>query len=519
MNKPDKGMPAILYARVSSKKQVAEGSGLDSQFQRTRSYAESKGYTVVAMFTDDMTGTTSKRPGMDAMLAFLKQNRGNEHVVIIDDISRIARSVKAHWELREKLLKAGGRLESPSVVFGSDSDSQFLENVLASSAQHFAQKNREQTINRMRARLMNGYYVKNVPPVGYIYVKGNGKELRRNEPLATIVEDALRGFLSGRFGSQGEVRTFLEAQPEFPKGRKGKVTHQRANDVLTNVLYAGMVESEAWGVSRRKGNHPALISYNEFLRIQELLASKGRVKNRKDISKDFIARGVVDCDDCGKPLTACWSRGKAKQFPYYFCWNKECESRRKSIKRADLEDELTAVIRDLQPSEGLFNIASKMFRYLWDYQEQQVKDRIAKLKQELSRIEGNASKMVDRMLATDNETVGSHIEKRIAQLDDEALRTRETIAEMSKKRPCYNDLFEHALTFLANPWKIWENGNYNERRNLLKMVFPYKIRYSRKSGLRTPQASVIFSFLGVEGEMAHRGGISPKAISISISIR
>lgn len=512
MSKPDENIPAILYARVSSKKQVAEGSGLDSQFQRTRSYAEGKGYTVVAMFTDDMTGTTSKRPGMNAMLSFLKQNKAQAHVVVIDDISRIARSVTAHWELRNKLSEAGGRLESPSVVFGTDSDSQFLENVLASSAQHFAQKNREQTINRMRARLMNGYYVKNVPPVGYVYVKGNGKELRRDEPLATIVEDALRGFLSGRFGSQGEVRTFLEAQPEFPKGRNGKLTHQRANDILTNVLYAGMVESEAWGVSRRKGNHPALISYPEFNKIQDLLAKKGRISTRKDISKDFIARGVVDCDDCGKPLTACWSSGKTKKVPYYFCWNKACDSARKSIRRADLDTALTETIRHLQPSEGLFKVATKMFRDLWDYQEVQVAERKARLKIDLESLEAKTTKLVDRMLDTDSETVMTQIEKRIAKLDDEKLETIETIGKMSEKRPCYDELFELSLALLASPWKIWENGNYEERRNLLKMAFPRKIRYSRERGLRTPQVSVPFGFLAnfeKKKGMAHWGGFEP----------
>jgi len=149
---------AVIYARVSSKKQVKDGGGIESQATRCRAYAASRGYNVVAMFTDDMTGSQAVRPGMDAMLSYLKQHKSNPHIVLIDDISRLARGLKAHLALRDQLAKAGGILESPSVVFGDDSDSQFLENVLASSAQHFAQKNREQTINRMKARLENGCY-------------------------------------------------------------------------------------------------------------------------------------------------------------------------------------------------------------------------------------------------------------------------------------------------------------------------------------------------------------------------
>jgi len=82
---------AIIYARVSSKKQVKEGGGIESQATRCRAYASSRGYEVVAMFTDDMTGSKARRPGMDAMLSFLKQNKINPHIVLIDDISRLSR--------------------------------------------------------------------------------------------------------------------------------------------------------------------------------------------------------------------------------------------------------------------------------------------------------------------------------------------------------------------------------------------------------------------------------------------
>jgi hypothetical protein len=48
-------------------------------------------------------------------------------------------------------------LKSPTIEFGEDSDSILVENLLASVSQHQRQKNSEQTVNRMRARTMNGY--------------------------------------------------------------------------------------------------------------------------------------------------------------------------------------------------------------------------------------------------------------------------------------------------------------------------------------------------------------------------
>lgn len=65
----------------------------------------------------------------------------------------------AHLTLRDKIRKAGGVLQSPSIDFADDdSDSSLMENVLASVSQHARQKNKEQTRNRMRGRMMNGYW-------------------------------------------------------------------------------------------------------------------------------------------------------------------------------------------------------------------------------------------------------------------------------------------------------------------------------------------------------------------------
>ncbi|MCR9086857.1 MAG: recombinase family protein [Rhodobacteraceae bacterium] len=79
-------------------------------------------------------------------------------VVIIDDISRFARHIESHWTLRGTPKDLGGKLESPSIKFGEDSDSVLIENMLVSVSRHQRQKNAEQTRNRMRARAMSGYW-------------------------------------------------------------------------------------------------------------------------------------------------------------------------------------------------------------------------------------------------------------------------------------------------------------------------------------------------------------------------
>lgn len=103
---------AVIYARVSGAKQVRDGDGLASQESRCREYAEYKNYEVIGVFNDDMSGKFVKRPAMDEMLTFLRKHRSHNPVVIIDDISRLARGLEAHLKLRQSLSSAGGKLES-----------------------------------------------------------------------------------------------------------------------------------------------------------------------------------------------------------------------------------------------------------------------------------------------------------------------------------------------------------------------------------------------------------------------
>ena len=54
---------AVLYTRVSSKRQVAEGHGLESQATRCRDYAERRGLEVIKTFEERaVTGGVFESP-------------------------------------------------------------------------------------------------------------------------------------------------------------------------------------------------------------------------------------------------------------------------------------------------------------------------------------------------------------------------------------------------------------------------------------------------------------------------
>ena len=135
---------AVIYCRTASVMRTEDTTvdeRLAAQEQCCRDYADARGYPVVAVFREQASGTTLERTGVQEMLAFLRENRDAPLVVIIDDISRLARSVVMHLQLREAITSAGATLVSPQFLAGGDAESRFIEHTMAAVAElHDAQE-------------------------------------------------------------------------------------------------------------------------------------------------------------------------------------------------------------------------------------------------------------------------------------------------------------------------------------------------------------------------------------------
>ena len=509
---------AVIYARVSSARQVEEGHGLESQAVRCREYAERKGYEIVETFLDKaISGSLSDRPGVMAMLSYLKQHsRSGEIVVIIDDISRLARDTRVHTDLRLAIGLAGGKLESPSITFGEDSDSIFVENVLASASQHQRQKNGEQTKNRMRARVMNGYWVFHAP-TGYVYkkVSGHGLLLVRDEPLASIVQEALEGFASGRLLTQGEVKRFLESQPEYPcKTKQGTVRYEEVLRLLTRPHYAGYIEVPHWGVPLRKGHHEGLIDLQTFEKIQQRIKGGARVFSSTDIGEDFPLRGYAVCAECGGALTAGWSKSKTgKRHPYYFCFTKGCACRGKSIKRDVMEEQFGALLQGLRPASQTAALFKGLFLDAWGQYASRTEEIAKALRDDLRKTEQQIEHLLDRIVEASTPSVIVAYERRIAGLEKDKLIIIEKLQENAAPRANASEQFEPAFRFIENPHELWASERMEHKKLVLKLTFANRLAYCRNSGFRTPQTTLPFKALeavrGTKCGMAEGEGFEP----------
>ncbi len=506
----------VVYCRVSSRKQTSDGSGLSSQERSCREYAEARGYEVVEVFSDVISGKFSERPGMNALLKHLRRVKGSDYVVVVDDITRFARDVSTHTALREKIVSCGAKIESPKQKFGEDAGSRFIEIIFAAIAEHDRVKNAEQSMSRTIARLQNGYWVFRAPK-GYQYVRasGGGKMLVRHEPVASIVAEALNGFASGRFQTQAEVKRFLDAKPEFPKDYRYKeVRYDSVTALLKHPIYAGYIEKPEWSIPLTKAQHEPLISYDTHVIIQDRLKEKSVAPARKDIHEDFPLRGFLICEACERRLTSAWSMSHTgKKYPYYLCQHRGCSLKGKSIARGKVEDQFDKLLQSVVPDQTTFELAHRMFRDAWDQHASTLQEESKRLRTKSRQIERDIQSYVERAVKTTNEVVAQALENRIAELQAEKVCIDEAAARSAKPAKNFSEMFELAMTFIAKPYEIWAKGDLAAKRTVLRLVFTEPVTVNLKEGVRTTETTFPFKVLrfltSTDCKMVHPTGFEP----------
>lgn len=498
MSKTKTKEKALIYCRVSSRAQETEGHGLESQETRCRQYAAAQGLEVAAVFPDTMTGGGDfmQRPGMVALLSFIDAQPGERFTVIFDDLKRASRDTRAFLDLRDAFRSRGVRVACLNFKFDETPEGEFIETIMAAQGALERKQNGRQVAQKMKARMENGYWIHN-PPIGYRYEtqKGRGKVLIPNAPFDGIVREAFEGYASGRFQTQAEVTRFFENFPDFPRNKHGEVTRQRVADILGNPIYAGYICSQNYKIDWLKGQHEPLISLEAFDKVQERRQGKAYAPKRKNIGDDFALRGMVVCGACNVPLRSAWSKGRSKKYAYYVCQTKGCASYAKSMPRKQVESDVGQMIKDLEPSPQLIGLAKAMFKQAWNQRLTQAKEAAASARRKINEIDKQIEAVLERIMASSNTAVIETYEDKIAKLEREKLLLTEKTAKWSPPSGSFEEKLEPLLIFLANPWKVWENGSTALRRTVLKLAFSTRIAYDRNEGPRTAQKALPFKAL------------------------
>lgn len=373
---------AILYARVSTKKQAEEDHfSLPQQLEALRVYALREGYEILEEVEDKgYSGSSLERPGIDRVKDLVAA--GGVSMVLAQDRDRFSREPAYTYLLRRELEEHGCELRALNDR-GDDSPEAELTNAILDQVARFE---KEMNARRMRRgklqKARQGKVIATVkPPYGFRYNEARDA-LIVYEPEIRVVEKIFRLAAGGHGTKAIQTRLYREGIPS-PTGRevwhrpvlKRMVlsdtyrphTYEEAMELVPKEVASVLEKERSYGIRwwnrssqkwrqiseatpdgqrryRRKVAYasrgreewigvpvPAFLP-RELVETARTMIAAPRPQERKNLARVWELRGVIRCPSCGAAMTSHTAKRGAKLYHYYRC-HRSVDYHRNSCKQ------------------------------------------------------------------------------------------------------------------------------------------------------------------------------------------
>lgn len=103
----------------------------------------------------------------------------------------------------------------------------------------------------------------------------------------------------------------------------------------------------------------------------------------------------------------------------------------------------------------------------------------ATLEADIVKVERQIGQAVDRIMNSESDVAIAAYEQRIAELEKRKLVASEKLAKGTAPKRTFEEMFELACGFLANPRKLWDSGQIHLRKTVLRLGFTERMAYTR----------------------------------------
>lgn len=306
---------AVGYRRISAKDQSKYS--LAYQEEAIKKYCIQNGLQLSSIFTDDgERSSTFERPNYKALERFMKKHLGKVKYLIVMSHDRFSRNLA---EALMKIQDLQDRFQIKVLATNEDVNIDVHDpTVFVQRAFAYLMANQELLQIRKRAKesihyaKLSGRYVSNAP-LGYI----NGRDSHNkgilvvDEEKVEIIRNIYKWFLEG-----WAINAIQYHARQIGLKNSG---HSAVQRILSNCTYAGLIKvCSNIGEPERyvKAIHQPIIKESDFWLVQEKMCSRKPSKSQP--KEEFPLRGVLKCW-CGKNMTAGYTKGKKKYYPYYRC--------------------------------------------------------------------------------------------------------------------------------------------------------------------------------------------------------
>lgn len=463
---------AIIFARVSTKRQETEGLSLEEiQLPRARDYTREQGLDVIKEFKISETGSEYKaRNKFNEMVAYAKKNKVTDIVSFrVDRMTRNFRDSVLIDDLRKKHKVRLHFIDDRLVLSQESRSSDIIQwdfKVMFAKSQ--LERIKEDGMNTKISKLERGELPWSAP-YGYknVTLDARHKTVQTDDFTSEVVKAMYKYFATGAYSCESLRR-------KVNKELGTNLSKSRVHDILRDKFYIGIIVDRKGGGKEYVHNYQQLISRDLFDMVQEVLDGNAK-KKRRFIGVPFIYRGLITCADCGCAVTTEYREKKQQngnEHSYHFY---HCTNARKAHKKITYitEDELTSQFK-------------KVFQSFKEIPE----DEIVRLQTELQTAHKDENRFQDDMMkklrseqddyknrirvAFDAMTGGSitpddYTENKL-RYDQEISRIKQQIERLEEADKSFYVTASYLLQLFKHGEKIFEVASIEEKRELLKLV-------------------------------------------------
>ncbi len=461
---------ADLYVRVSTDEQADKGYSQRNQEEMLRKYCDNHAIEIRNVIYEDHSAKSFNRPEWKKLISHLKRNRNRIDLILFTKWDRFSRNAGDAYQMINVLRDLN--LEPQAIEQPLDLSIPENKMMLAFYLAAPEVENDRRALNvfyGMRRAKKEGRYM-GLAPVGYknkVDETGN-KYIEPKEPDASTLQWAFEQIAKGVFNT---AQIWKKAKEKGLRCSKNAFWQ-----LIRNPLYCGKIfiprfkDEESYFL---EGQHEAIVSEELFDRVQEVLDGRGRKYRPKiQTQREFALKGFLICPKCGKLLTASKSKGRNRYYIYYHCY-------RGCTHRVNAERVTKAFNDELKKYIPKKDIHAVYYRIIAEAYHEMTSDIQASKKQILGQINEFEKRMahirdllaMDKIEASDYNDFKAQYSSTIEQLNTK-------LDSLNGKVPCLDGLLSLDLLELMRLDKILTEGNNEDVRAILNMIYPEKLTFN-----------------------------------------
>lgn len=309
----------MIYLRVSTARQARtggneEGYSIPAQRDFTTRAAHNLGAYVVKEFIDaGLSGTNTERPGLQAMLRYIKENTID--FVVVHKVDRLARNRTDDNTISTAITESRATLISASESIDPSPSGQLLHGIMASIAEFYSRNLSNEVLKGMNRKHLEGGTVGKAP-IGYRNLGEfgpSGREYRTvdvDETKAPLVRWAFHTYAAGKTSLSELTRSLnlLELRSTIRAGSsENPLTISLVHRMLRNPYYIGVV---TWRGLQLPGYHEPIIDKNLWEQVQERLTANRNHQQARNKHPHHLT-GILRCGQCSSRMYITRTRSKS----------------------------------------------------------------------------------------------------------------------------------------------------------------------------------------------------------------